>query len=69
MRKIDVTQKVKAHVIDDEACILTKCVCGASFNYGVFTLGVFEDMADECPHCGRKLICSPSVKVYEVVEE
>ena len=64
----DVTEQVTFEFNDDEALPLTRCVCGKKFRAWECILGVYPDMPDACPACGRYLYFSVEIRVYEVVE-
>ena len=62
---------VNSNRYGEEWVAIGKCVCGAVAEAGedwVYTLGVYEDMPDECPHCGRKFFAEFGIKVYQVTE-
>lgn len=62
----DVTSEVSFGSVDDESLPLGKCVCGKRFRLWDHILGIYPDMANRCPECGRKLYFSVEVHVYEV---
>lgn len=66
--KRDITELVEFQNNDDEYLPLTKCACGAKFKPWEFALGIYEDMPKTCPECGRRMIFSISIRVYEVGE-
>ncbi len=63
---VDVTAQTASGFNDDESLPITKCVCGAKFEYWDFFVGLGEDSAAECPKCGRKLCFSVDIRIYEV---
>lgn len=63
---IDVTDKVKFDLNDDESLPLTKCVCGKEFAAWNFTLNMEEDYPTVCPYCKRKLFFQLHLKVFEI---
>jgi len=65
---VDVTDQVEFEGNDDECLPITKCVCGARFGAWEFVINIYEDMAHNCPVCGKKLYFRASVRVYEVEE-
>lgn len=54
--------------IDGEWLPFTQCICGATFNYGEFTMGMETCTAHKCPKCGRAFVFELNVKVMEVTE-
>jgi hypothetical protein len=59
---------VQGSMIDDELMSMVQCVCGESFDYCDYVIGVYPDCANPCPTCGAKLYFSCSVKVYQIEE-
>ena len=62
----DITDEVTFGWNDDELLPLTKCACGKTWKWWEFTIGIEKDDPVECPECGRKLVWSTSIKVYEL---
>jgi len=65
-RITDVTDKTQVGSVDGEYATLTKCVCGAKFDYWDVILYVYPDSANTCPECGCKLYFSMSISVFQV---
>jgi len=53
--------------IDGELLPIARCVCGKEFGNWEYVLGRYDDMAKECPACGRKLYFDIDIKIYEVI--
>lgn len=66
MIEIDVTDKMDFGDNDSEYLPITKCLCGKKFESWSFTISIYSDMADECPHCKRKFYFKNNIRVYEV---
>jgi len=66
----DVTAHVKIGENDGEFLELSECVCGRKWDdrWESF-IGIYQDMASDCPHCGRKLYFTNKITVYKVIEK
>ncbi len=69
MPDLDVTASVLFGNNDDELLPITQCVCGATFGYWEFCIGVYPEHTHECPECGRKLYFSVKIKVFEKADD
>lgn len=68
MSIIEVTRDVEFGNSDDEYLPITKCVCGEKFTLWDFSIGIYDDMVDECPKCGAKLFFTNHIQVFQIVE-
>jgi hypothetical protein len=67
MHKIDVTDQVTFGLNDGESLPLTKCVCGKTFNMWDNIIHCDDGWShDESCLCGRKLVFSIQIHVYEI---
>ncbi len=64
---IDVTDRVRFDLDNDEALPLRQCVCGAPFSAWTRTIGFYRDWADRCLHCGARLYFTVAIRVFEVI--
>lgn len=64
--QIDVTDKIELGSVDDELVPITKCVCGAEFEWWHFYISIYPDTPYGCPKCGREFYFENTVKVYQV---
>ena len=62
----DITDKVQFEFgeIDGELLPLTRCVCGEKW----ITLGIDKEVPDICPSCGRRMIFTNKITVFELEE-
>jgi hypothetical protein len=65
---IDVTRKVSFGHPEGESLSLLSCLCGETFDYYDFMIGIYDDMAKACV-CGRKYVFENKVTIYQVVDK
>jgi len=62
----DITVQVCIGTPDDDSCPIRRCACGAHHPAWTVTVGGDPDAAEPMPCCGRRLVFTQVVTVYQV---
>ena len=61
----DITNDVEFELNDDDCLPLTKCVCGKTFGFWNFVLGMDGEDCSKCPECKREMYFLIKIMVFE----